>query len=59
MPSMTDELQEKIDRMELSAQNFINEAAKDNDRKEKMYMSELAEVFGRINLQTERNCESQ
>ena len=53
------EHQENIDRMELSAQNFVSEAAKENDRKEKMYVSELAEAFGRINLQNERNAEAQ
>ena len=45
------EHQERIDKLELSANYFMNEAAKENARKEKMYVSELAEAFGRINLQ--------
>ena len=50
---------EKIAKMESSAQSYLHEAAKENERKEKMYMSELAEAFGRINLQNEQNAASQ
>ena len=53
------EHQERIDKLELSANYFMNEAAKENARKEKMCVSELAEAFGRINSQNERNAEAQ
>ena len=57
--AVKNEHNEKIAKMESSAQNHIYEAAKENDRMEKMYVSELAEAFGKINLQNERNAEDQ